>query len=201
GGPGSDASGASSDVRSDGGPGSDASGASSDVRSDGGAVADAESVVESAVEAERERVEYLLEKDEGIQQAELREKLQTTMTENVNVFRTEAGLKQALRDIREVREQYQDVYVADPSRTFNSDLVQTIEMRNLIDVAETIALGALVRTEFRGAHWRAEHQERKDDEWLKHTMITWEDGDPTIWYRSVVLEGDRGTYEPKERSY
>jgi succinate dehydrogenase / fumarate reductase flavoprotein subunit len=190
-----------SPVVADGGPARDASGTSSEPRSDGGAVADAEAVVEGAVEAERERVEYFLEKDEGIQQAELRAELQEAMTEYVNVFREEGGIKKALRKIREVRERYQDVYVADPSRTFNTDLVQTIEMRNLIDVAETIALGALVRTEFRGAHWRAEHQERKDDDWLKHTMVSWDDGDPSLWYRDVILEGDLQDYTPKERSY
>jgi succinate dehydrogenase / fumarate reductase flavoprotein subunit len=167
---------------------------------DGGAVAAADTL-ERAVEQERLRVEELLNRETGVQQAELRAELQDAMTEWVNVFRTEEGLKKALAKIREVRERFQDVYVADPSSTFNTDLVQTIEMRNLIDVAEATALGALARDEFRGAHWRAEHQERKDDEWLKHTMVTWERGSPDLWYRDVILEGDRKTYEPKERSY
>ncbi|MFD1645034.1 FAD-binding protein [Haloarchaeobius litoreus] len=172
------------------------------VAADGGAVAaDADAVVEREVEAQRERVATLMERDEGVQHSQIRADLQKTMTKNVNVFREEEGLKQALRDIREIREAYQDVYVDDPSRTFNTDLQQTIETRNLIDVAETITLGALVRTEFRGAHWRAEHQERKDDEWLKHTLVGWNDGDPTIFYRPTILEGENKTYEPKERSY
>jgi succinate dehydrogenase / fumarate reductase flavoprotein subunit len=174
----------------------------SGVAADGGAVAaDADAVVEHAVETERERVETLMNRDDGVQHSQIRADLQQTMTQNVNVFREEEGLKQALRDIREIREAYQDVYVDDPSRTFNTDLQQTIETRNLIDVAETITLGALVRTEFRGAHWRAEHQERKDDEWLKHTLVGWNDGEPTIFYRPTILEGENKTYEPKERSY
>ncbi|WP_435318024.1 FAD-binding protein [Haloarchaeobius sp. TZWSO28] len=177
-------------------------GPQTDAVADGGAVAaDADSVVDAAVQTERDRVDHLLEKDEGIQHSQIRAKLQKTMTENVNVFREEEGLKQALNDIREIREAYQDVYVDDPSRTFNTDLQHTIETRNLIDIAEAITLGALVRTEFRGAHWRAEHQERKDDEWLKHTLIAWHDGEPTIFYRPVILEGENKTYEPKVRSY
>ncbi len=181
------------DVAADGG----------DTRPDGGegALADPEAVVDHAVETENRRVEYLMEKDEGIQQADLRKKLQRTMTQNVNVFRTEDGLKQALRDIREVREQYEDVYVSDPSRTFNTDLTQTIEMRNLIDIAESITLGALAREEFRGAHWREEFQERRDDEWLKHTLLSWDGGDPDLWYKPVILEGENQRYEPKTRSY
>ncbi|MFC4551177.1 MULTISPECIES: FAD-binding protein [Halorussus] len=173
-----------------------------DAVADGGAaVTTPDETVRSAVEAERTRVEGLLEKDTGIQQAELRARLQKSMTENVNVFRNEDGLKQALRDIREVRESLQDVYVNDPSRTFNTDLIHTIEMRNLVDLAEAITLGALARDEFRGAHWRQEHQERKDDEWLKHTMLSWNDGTPELYYKPVILEGEDGEYEPKERSY
>jgi succinate dehydrogenase / fumarate reductase flavoprotein subunit len=166
-----------------------------------GAAVEAGEVVEHAVETERQRVNHLLEKDDGVQHAEIRERLQKAMTENVNVFRNREGLKTALREIRKAREDYRDVYVDDPSRTFNTDLQQTIETRNLIDLAETITLGALARDEFRGAHWRQEHQERKDDEWLKHTLISWNEGSPDLWYKPVVLEGENKTYEPKERSY
>jgi succinate dehydrogenase / fumarate reductase flavoprotein subunit len=170
------------------------------VVSDGGAVAAPEEVLEGAVEVERERVDTLLERD-GINHAEVREKVQKTMTENVNVFREEENLKQALRDIREAREQYQYVGVEDPSRTYNTDLIHTIETRNILDCAEAITMGALAREEFRGAHWRKEHQERKDDEWLKHTMLAWNDGSPELYYKPVILEGHDQTYEPKERSY
>jgi len=65
----------------------------------------------------------------------------------------------------------------------------------------TIALGAPVRNEFRGAHWRQENQIRDDENWLKHTLISWDDGEPSIFYRPVILEGENKTYEPKERSY
>ncbi|QLK25439.1 FAD-binding protein [Natrinema zhouii] len=171
------------------------------VAADGGITADAEGVLERTVETARERVDRLMNKDDGVQHAEIRAKLQKAMTDNVNVFRTEEGVKKALKAIRECRQEYQDVYVDDPSRTFNTDLQQTIETRNLIDVAESIALGALVRNEFRGAHWRQENQIRDDENWLKHTLISWDEGEPSIFYRPVILEGENKTYEPKERSY
>ena len=171
-----------------------------EVRSDGGAVATAEEVVEQTVIRERERVETLLEED-GINHAEVRDDIQETMTENVNVFREEDNLKSALEDIRQAREAYGDVAVSDPSRTFNTDLIHTIETRNVIDLAEAITLGALAREEFRGAHWRKQYQERRDDEWLKHTMLRWNGGDPDLYYKPVILEGEEKTYEPKERSY
>ncbi|PSQ24958.1 succinate dehydrogenase [Halobacteriales archaeon QS_9_67_17] len=176
-------------------------GAEPDAVADGGALAtNAEAVVEDELRRQRERVETLLERD-GINHAEIRSDLQDAMTEFVNVFREKEGLQQALEAIRDCRERYQNVAVADPSRTFNTDLLHTIETRNLIDVAETITLGALARDEFRGAHWRKEHQERKDDEWLKHTMISWNGGDPEVFYTDVILEGEEKTYEPKIRSY
>ncbi|GAB6863169.1 FAD-binding protein [Haloplanus litoreus] len=175
---------------------------------DGGAVADggaaatsAEAVVEGTLERERERVERLMDRDEGTQHADIRAAVQRTMTENVNVFREESALKEALVDIHAARQRYRDVYVADPSRTYNTDLIQTIETRNLLDIAEMITVGALAREEFRGAHWRKQYQERRDDEWLKHTMVSWSDGSPELWYKPVVLEGEEQTYEPKERSY
>ncbi|WP_265111302.1 FAD-binding protein [Halosolutus halophilus] len=171
------------------------------VAADGGVTADAEGLLDRAVERERARVDRLMDKDTGVQHAEIRQKLQNAMTDYVNVFRTEDGIRKALKIIRECREEYQDVYVDDPSRTFNTDLQMTYETRNLIDVAETIAIGALVRNEFRGAHWRQEYQERRDDEWLKHTLVSWTDGEPSVFYRPVILEGQEKTYEPKERSY
>ncbi|PSQ35602.1 succinate dehydrogenase [Halobacteriales archaeon QS_9_70_65] len=174
-------------------------GVDDDVAADGALVEPSE-VVEHAVETERTRIEGMLERD-GINHAEIREDLQRAMTEYVNVFRTEEGLKTALETIRECRERYQDVAVSDPSRTFNTDLIHTVETGNLIDVAETITLGALARTEFRGAHWRKEHQERKDESWLKHTMIAWNGGSPELYYKPVVLKGENKEYEPKVRSY
>ena len=168
---------------------------------DGGAVAaDAESVVGAAADRAQERVEELLSRD-GRNHAEIRSKVQETMTANVNVFREEGRLEKTLADLRETREAYKDIAVSDPSRTFNTDLIHTIETRNILDVAEALTMGALAREEFRGAHWRKEHQERKDEDWLKHTLISWNDGEPELWYKPVVLEGESETYEPKTRSY
>ncbi|MGM0605907.1 MAG: FAD-binding protein [Halobacteriota archaeon] len=176
-----------------------------DAVADGGATVeggekDGDAIVEAAVESETRKIETLLERD-GIHHSEVRAEVQQTMTQNVNVFREEEGLKQALRDLRAARDRASDIAVTDPSRTFNTDLLQTIETFNLLDVAESITVGALARTEFRGAHWRKENQVRDDENWLKHTMLSWNDGSPQLWYKPVILEGEEKTYEPKIRSY
>jgi len=176
-------------------------GGSGTAAADGGAVvSDAESVLGAAVDRAQERVDELLSR-KGRNHAEIRSAVQETMTANVNVFREEGRLEETLEDLREAREAYKDVAVSDPSRTFNTDLIHTIETRNILDLAEALTMGALAREEFRGAHWRKEHQERKDQDWLKHTLISWDDGEPELWYKPVVLEGENKTYEPKSRSY
>ena len=168
---------------------------------DGGSAADTADSVQQAVSEERERIESLMERRDGLDHSIIRERVQETMGLNVSVFREENGLRDALATIREARDLYGEVAVEDQSRTFNTDLVHTLETRNLIDIAEAITAGAIVRDEFRGAHWRKAHQERKDEEWLKHTMLSWNDGDPKLWFRPVNLEGKMQEYEPKARSY
>ena len=168
---------------------------------DGGTVlSDAESVLAAAVDRAEARIDALLSR-EGRNHAEIRSKVQETMTANVNVFREEGRLEETLTDIREARDAYKTVAVSDPSRTFNTDLMHTIETRNILDIAEALTMGALAREEFRGAHWRKNHQERKDGEWLKHTFVSWNDGEPELGYKPAVLDGEKRSYEPKSRSY
>ena len=166
-----------------------------------GAGNDPEAILNDTIARESERFSSLQEQEDGIHQSTLRSELQLTMTNHVNVFRTREGLETALEDIRSIRDRYDDVGVIDQSQTFNTDLLQAVEMRNLIDLAEAITLGALVREEFRGAHWREEFQERRDEDWLKHTFVPWNEGNPSLWFKPVILEGEEKTYEPKIRSY
>lgn len=160
-----------------------------------------DAVVERAVETADERVTRLIERDEGTSHAPIRARVQDVMGEHVNVFRETDGLVTALETVRDARRAYRDIAVTDTSRTFNTDLLHTIETRNVIDIAEAVTTGALIREESRGAHLRAEYQDRNDDVWLRHTMVSWNDGDPVLWYRPVDLSGDARTYDPVERSY
>jgi succinate dehydrogenase / fumarate reductase, flavoprotein subunit len=127
-------------------------------------------VLNHALETTRTQINRLLESD-GVNHVMIRSDLQAAMEAHANVFRSREGLLSALATIHECRRQYRDVSIADPSRIFNTDLIQTIETRNLIGIAEAIAIGAFVREEFCGAHWRVEYQERHDDEWLKHRCL------------------------------
>ena len=154
------------------------------------------SAVENAVDDERARIEALMD-GSGEHQSEIRQDVQDIMTEEVNVFRAEDGLERALEVLDEAKERYQDVNIEDTSRTFNTDLIQALELRSIIDCAEAITVGALDRTESRGAHWRYEHQERDDENWLKHTYVYHTEEGPQVEYEDVEIK----EYKPKARSY
>ena len=58
-----------------------------------------------------------------------------------------------------------------------------------------------LRDAWEGCETTAGDQNRRDDVWLKHTLLSWNDGTPELWYKPTILEGQNKTYEPKERSY
>lgn len=106
---------------------------------------DTDSLVARRVEQIRIRVTTLFERD-GVNHAAIRAEIERTVGKHVKVFRNEADLEDALSTIRQCREGNQGIAVADPSMTFNTDLVQTTETRNLIDFPEAITLGAVDQT-------------------------------------------------------
>ncbi len=127
----------------------------------------------------------------------LRTELQEKMMEKVGVFRNAKDLADMTVEIKTLRDRYQEVSIDDKGKIFNTDLVEAIELGNLIDTAEPIIHGALVREESRGAHSREDFPKRDDKKWLKHTLIFKTDDKPKIDYRPVSIT----RFQPKERKY
>jgi len=75
--------------------------------------------------------------------------------------------------------------------------VNVIELEGMLDVAETICLGAKARKESRGSHFRLDHQQRDDSAWLKHTIITFMPGEPHIDFKPVNIT----MFQPQKREY
>jgi succinate dehydrogenase flavoprotein subunit len=119
--------------------------------------------VETMVEAIRTR-------ESGERVADLRRALQETMDRNVQVFRTEGSMKEALGVIEELKERYDNVVVQDKGKRFNTDLLEAVELGFLIELAEVITLGALARKESRGGHFREDYEARDDVNFMRHTM-------------------------------
>ncbi|MFI8203159.1 succinate dehydrogenase flavoprotein subunit [Streptomyces sp. NPDC085937] len=134
--------------------------------------------------------------------AELRRELQETMDANVMVFRTEQTIKTAVEKIAELRERYKNVAIQDKGKRFNTDLLEAVELGNLLDLAEVMAVSALARKESRGGHYREDYPNRDDVNFMRHTMAYREvgaDGTETVRldYKPVV----QTRYQPMERKY
>ncbi|WP_369224892.1 succinate dehydrogenase flavoprotein subunit [Streptomyces sp. R39] len=134
--------------------------------------------------------------------ATLRRELQETMDANVMVFRTEQTIKTAVEKIAELRERYKNVSVQDKGKRFNTDLLEAIELGNLLDLAEVMAVSALARKESRGGHYREDYPNRDDVNFMRHTMAYREVGDDgaesiRLDYKPVV----QTRYQPMERKY
>lgn len=123
--------------------------------------------------------------------------MKKVMFDHVGIFRTEAGMKQALEKVRELQERYKHVSVSDSGKIFNTELMSTWELGNLLDLAEAITVSALNRTESRGGHARDDYPKRDDANWLKHTFIWKRNGQLQIGYKPVTIT----KYQPKERTY
>ncbi|MCF2136873.1 MAG: FAD-dependent oxidoreductase [Candidatus Thorarchaeota archaeon] len=153
--------------------------------------------VDEAAFTVRQDLQHLLMHDRGETPAQLREIMQHVMDEMVGVFRTKKELETALREIRVVKKRFVNVSLGRSDERFNYALVRTLELRNMLDLAESIILGALSREESRGAHWRLDFPHRDDERFLKHTLITKTDDTFSVSYKDVNL----GKFEVKERSY
>ena len=137
----------------------------------------------------------------GIRPAALREKLTEAMNSYVGVFRNQDLMQQGLEKILEVKEEFKNVYIDDKSDCFNTDLLTTIELSNLILLAEATVRSALERKESRGAHTREEFPTRDDENYRKHTLASLnEKGEVVISYEPVRLVGN-DRYKPVERVY
>jgi succinate dehydrogenase / fumarate reductase flavoprotein subunit len=122
------------------------------------------------------------------------------------VFRTQETLAEGVQKIRAIRDSFADVKVSDRSLVWNSDLVETLELQNLLGQALATIVSAENRKESRGAHAREDFPDRNDGEWMKHSLchVRDEDGATHIDYRPVhlyTLDDDVEMVPPKARVY
>ena len=115
-------------------------------------------------------LEAIRTRPDGERVADIRAELQQTMDTNAQVFRTQESLEQALEDIKALQKRYRAVAVQDRSRSFNTDLLEAVELGFLLDVAETVVVGAINRKESRGGHFREDFPKRDDAGYMRHTL-------------------------------
>ena len=129
--------------------------------------------------------------------SELRKELGATMDRHVAVFREQAGIQEALKTVKRLQEELPSAYVDDRGAVFNQDVLGAIELGFMLDCAECTCVGALHRTESRGAQFRTDFPERNDEEWLKHIDLTLDTDAPEVSYSPVAIT----QWQPTERTY
>jgi succinate dehydrogenase flavoprotein subunit len=128
----------------------------------------------------------------------IKDELGTMMNEKCAVFRTEAGLNEALEVVNRLKEEAASACIDDRGTVFNQDVLGAIELGYMLDCAECVVIGALERKESRGAQFRLDFPQRNDDEWLKHITLSVDSGGPPkVAYAPVTLT----KWEPEERTY
>jgi succinate dehydrogenase / fumarate reductase, flavoprotein subunit len=155
------------------------------------------------------RLDHFRNAQGGTPTAQLRDRMQKTMQKHAAVFRTDELMQEGIKQMDATYAGLQDVHVTDKSLIWNTDLIETLELDNLMGQALVTIRSAANRKESRGAHMHEDFPDRHDDEWMKHTISTFDGwggkgGTTRIDYRPVheyTLTDDVDYIKPKKRVY
>lgn len=148
-----------------------------------------ESVFEQHLKTEEEFKKDLMNREGPENVHKLHHELSELMVDNVTVKRSNEKLKETIEGIKKIRERYKNICLSDHSQYANQTYMFANQFRSMLELALVIAKGALLRDEFRGAHFKPNYPERNDDDWLKTTIAEYdaEKDEPVISYRPVDL--------------
>ena len=137
-------------------------------------------LIEKFYNAEKEKIDQLLNGNGTESAFELRDAMETIMMDKVGIFRNGDDLKAAVNDLEKLYKRSKNIKVSYNSSASNPELVTAYRVQKMLKLALCVALGAEQRTESRGAHAREDFPERNDRDWLKRTLATWGGDDATL---------------------
>ncbi len=128
----------------------------------------------------------------------IRNELKEIMMSNCGVFRNKEGLEACLKKVKELQGRFKKAKVTDRGKTFNSELIEAVELQHMLEYSEIIVVSAIAREESRGSHARTDFSKRDDAKWLKHTLsYKRKDGGIELKYKPVTIT----KHQPEERKY
>lgn len=127
----------------------------------------------------------------------IRAELRRIMDAHLGVYRGGEGIAEGLEKIRALKERLKNISIKDKGCVYNSNLTGALELENLLDLAEVMAVAALAREESRGGHARRDFPNRDDVNWLKHTLVRSSPNGPKLDYKPVTIS----KWKPVERKY
>ncbi|VAX16453.1 Succinate dehydrogenase flavoprotein subunit [hydrothermal vent metagenome] len=150
------------------------------------------------IEKTKDEIDELINNSSKEDMDSIRNELKNTMTYKVGVYRSGEDMTKATKQIKDLRARFKNVRVPDRTKNFNTNLLEAIELKHMLEFSELIVGGAMVREESRGAHARIDFPKRDDEEWMKHTMaFKTKDGGYELKYKPVRVT----KYQPEERKY
>ena len=151
-----------------------------------------------AADEQRRLDRQFLRKENGKERiAAIRQEMQKAMEEGAGIYRDEEKMQQACNTLRTLRERFKNILIEDRGSTFNTEVMNALELDFMLDVAETVANSALRRKESRGSHTRTDFPKRDDHNFLRHTLAYRTPEGPTIDYLPVTIT----RWQPEERKY
>ncbi|MDF1556580.1 MAG: FAD-binding protein [ANME-2 cluster archaeon] len=129
--------------------------------------------------------------------ADIRAQLQSNMTLKCGIFRDIDGLTKMQQLIIVLKERFNNIGLRDRGMTFNTELIEALELKNILEFSQIIVAGALAREESRGAHSRTDFPNRDDEHWMKHTLVYKGGQGPMLDYKPVAIT----RYTPQRRVY
>jgi succinate dehydrogenase / fumarate reductase flavoprotein subunit len=152
---------------------------------------------QSYLSSAQEQINTLLNQSGTIRIGKLRQDFQDCMTQYCGVFRTQELMQEGLNQLKQLQQQYQQIYLDDKGSSWNTEVIEALELGSLMVVGEIILTGALNRKESRGAHCREDYPQRDDSNFLKHTMAFYSPAGIDLNYLAVTIT----KFEPQERKY